>query len=44
MKKTTAAKRMTNYNITLDACKEADEGNGTLFADFEDFKRHIHAL
>lgn len=37
-------KRKTNYEQTLDACKEADEGKGTLFADLEDFKRHIHAL
>jgi hypothetical protein len=44
-KKTTAKrKRKTNYELTLEACKEADEGKGTLFTDFEDFKRHIHAL
>ena len=44
-KKTTVKrKRKTNYELTLEACKEADEGKGTLFTDFEDFKRHIHAL
>jgi len=36
-KKTTAkCKRKTNYELTL--------GKGTLFTDFEEFKRHIHAL
>ena len=44
-KKTTAkCKRKTNYELTLEACKEADEGKGTLFTDFEEFKRYIHAL
>ena len=44
-KKTTKKrKRKTNYEITLEASKEADEGKGTVFTDFEDFKRHIHAL
>jgi len=44
-KKTTAkCKHKTNYELTLEACKEADEGKGTLFTDFEEFKRHIHAL
>ena len=41
---TTKRHRKTNYEKTLEACKEADEGKGTLFTDFEDFKRHIHAL
>ena len=40
----TKRKRKTNYELTLEACKEADEGEGTLFTDFDDFKRHIHAL
>ena len=44
MEKETAKRRKTNYELTLEACKEADEGKGTLFTDFEDFKRHIHAL
>ena len=43
-KPATKRKRKTNYELTLEACKEADEGKGTLFTDFEDFKRHIHAL
>ena len=43
-KTTTKRKRKTNYELTLEACKEADEGEGTLFTDFDDFKRHIHAL
>ena len=44
MEETTSVKRNTNYKLTLEACKEADEGEGTLFTDFEDFKHHIHAL
>ncbi len=44
MEKTITAKRKTNYESTLEACKEADEGKGTLFADFEKFKCYIHTL
>ncbi|MBQ8958919.1 MAG: hypothetical protein IJ057_10580 [Bacteroidales bacterium] len=44
IEKKTTTKRKTNYELTLEACKEADEGKGTVFTDFEDFKRHIHAL
>ena len=44
MEKTIVAKRKTNYESTLEACKEADVGKGTLFTDFEKFKCHIHTL
>ena len=37
-------KTNTNYKMTLEACKEADENEGTVFSNFEDFKRHIYAL
>lgn len=44
-KKTTAKrKRKTNYEITLEALKEAREGKVTHYKDFEDFKKKIHAL
>lgn len=43
-KTTTKRKHKTNYELTLEACKEADEGEGTLFTDFEKFKCHIHTL
>ncbi len=43
-KKTSKRKRKTNRELTLEACKEADEKEGIVFTNFEDFKRHIHAL
>jgi hypothetical protein len=46
MEKKTEAKRKrkTNYEITLEALKEAREGKVTHYKDFEDFKNKIHAL
>ena len=44
MEKATSAKPNTNYKLTVEACKEADESEGTLFSDFEEFKCHIHTL
>ena len=44
-KRTTAKrKRKTNYEITLEALKEARVGKVTHYKDFEDFKNKIHAL
>ena len=40
----TKRKRKSNYEITLEALKEAREGKVTHYKDFEDFKQKIHAL
>ena len=44
MRRLSEEKTKTNYKLTLEACKEADEKEGIIFTNFEDFKRHIYAL